>query len=80
MKIISSHLSIDKKEIFAIEQHLYQYIDFNVNLPPDIKAMAFPDRFTEERMHLIMPTFFSEMFGVKSRDFKYNVSIAGFLL
>jgi squalene-hopene/tetraprenyl-beta-curcumene cyclase len=78
MKIISSHIPLDAKDVFEIEQHLYKYIDDNSNLPSSINSTIFPDSFTEEKMHLIMPSFFSKAFRVQSSSFVNDVSIAGF--
>ncbi|WP_168208827.1 hypothetical protein [Chitinophaga sp. XS-30] len=78
MKIISAHIPIDKNDIFAIEQHLYKYLDDHVDLPTGIRSTVFPDRFTEEKMHLIMPVFFFKAFGLKFNSFVQDVSIGGF--
>ena len=78
MKIISAHIPIDRNLIYAIEQHLYKYLDNHVDLPSGIRSTVFPDSFTEEKMHLIMPAFFSKAFGIKFNSFVQDVSVGGF--
>jgi len=79
MKIISSHIPFDPKDVFAVEQHIYNYIDGNCQLVPEVHNNTFPDNFTEEKLHLIMPTFFSRILGLKNGSaLVRDISVAGF--